>query len=61
MSAPLDRMILVPREPTAEMLRAADGISSRVGDGPSRGIHWPPAVGPEDVWHVMIEAWLRSK
>ena len=49
-------VVLVPREPTPAMIAAAESIRSSVAGGPERGIHYPPAVGPEDVYVAMLAA-----
>lgn len=46
---------LVPLKPTPKMIRAAN-ISSKVGDQPAMAIHYPAAVGPEDVYEAMVRA-----
>lgn len=47
---------LVPLKPTKEMIAVGDSIRASVDGGPPRGIHYPPAVGPEDVYEFMVEA-----
>lgn len=47
---------LVPWNPTKRMLEVGDSLCASVGGGPLQRIHYPPGVGPEDVWECMVAA-----